>query len=81
MTAESSLAALIAASSLPASMEVSALPGLTWHVWRPLLDARLVRIVDLTDLTDKAVLDVAGFGPRRLDALKAAVRAAGTETP
>lgn len=51
----------------------TALPGLTWHVTRPLKQDGIETIGDLSARTDEQLLKVPNFGARRLDALKAAL--------
>ncbi|MGW0486233.1 hypothetical protein [Nonomuraea sp. NPDC003214] len=76
----SSLAALIETAALPADQEIKTLPGITWHVTRPLAQARppILTIGDLTGARDEELLEVSGFGQRRLDALKTAIATAKT---
>ena len=85
---EPTLADLIHASGLPGGTFVAALrdPGVTsapvsWHVTKPLTSQGVHTLRQLAVFTDADLLTFTGFGPARLADLKAAVRAAGTETP
>jgi DNA-directed RNA polymerase alpha subunit len=67
------VAELVAASGLAADAGMVTLPGLTWHVTRPLKQAGIATVGELASRTDEQLLDVPSFGERRLAALKAAL--------
>ncbi|MEU6712907.1 DNA-directed RNA polymerase subunit alpha C-terminal domain-containing protein [Nonomuraea sp. NPDC046802] len=68
-----SIADLIAKSGLPAVAPVKALPGLTWHVTRPLEQAGIATLADLAAQSEDDLLAVPQFGATRLDKLRAAL--------
>ncbi|MBG0818939.1 DNA-directed RNA polymerase subunit alpha C-terminal domain-containing protein [Planomonospora sp. ID82291] len=77
-TPTQSMAELVAKSGLPDDHPIKALPGLTWHVTKPLEKASIVMVGDLAARTDAELLGVPKFGGRRLEAVKAALaRATG----
>ncbi|MEU4231049.1 hypothetical protein AB0F17_42730 [Nonomuraea sp. NPDC026600] len=69
------IADLIAESGFPATTPVKSLPGLTWHVTRPLEQAKpsITTIGDLTTYTDAELLAIPLFGAERLKKLRAAL--------
>lgn len=73
MAEGTSVAALIAGAGLPEDADVATLPGLTWHVSRPLKQAGIATVGDLATRTDEQLQAVPNFGGRRLQLLKAAI--------
>lgn len=70
----SSVAELIAAAGLTADATVKeSVPGVTWHVTKPLAQDGIETIGQLAARSDADLLEVPGFGERRLTALKAAL--------
>ncbi|MGI5161443.1 hypothetical protein [Microbispora sp. CA-102843] len=75
--ADQSLADLIHESGLPLSTPVADLPGLTWHVTRPLATQRATMTLgQLAELTDDEIRLTSGIGERRLAKLKDSLREA-----
>ena len=71
---DESVAVLASRAARPAGTAIAdALPGLTWHVTKPLKQAGIVTLADLAARTDEQLLDLPSFGERRLAALKAAL--------
>ncbi|GAA2701407.1 DNA-directed RNA polymerase subunit alpha C-terminal domain-containing protein [Nonomuraea recticatena] len=70
-----SVADLVAKAGLPDNHPIKELPGLTWHATNPLKDAQppILTLDDLAARTDNELLQIPGFGGRRLDAVKAAI--------
>ncbi|MGW2220979.1 hypothetical protein ACWCSD_38845 [Nonomuraea sp. NPDC001684] len=63
------------ASGLPEDYPIKDLPGLTFHVWKPLekADPPITTIGDLKGWAEPALTQIAQFGPTRLDKLKTAL--------
>ncbi|MEV7805073.1 helix-hairpin-helix domain-containing protein [Microbispora sp. NPDC088329] len=75
--ADRSLADLIRESGLPLPTDLSGLPGLTWHITRPLAtDRGVYTLGQLAELSDDEIRQISGIGERRLAKLKDAVREA-----
>ncbi|MET8006283.1 hypothetical protein [Nonomuraea glycinis] len=74
------VAQLVAAAGLHRDQPIKLLPGITWHVTRPLAQAQppIITIGDLSGVSDEELQEVPGFGKRRLDALKTALAQAKT---
>jgi DNA-directed RNA polymerase alpha subunit len=66
------------AGRLPADQQITSLPGLTWHVTKPLREEGFAVVGDLATWSDDELMLVPWFGPRRLEALKQALTEAGT---
>ncbi|MDH2425749.1 DNA-directed RNA polymerase subunit alpha C-terminal domain-containing protein [Sphaerisporangium sp. TRM90804] len=66
---------LVTQTGLPDNTPIlRVLSGLTWHVLNPLADAEIGTLGALAQRTDDDLLALPGFGPRRLDALRAELR-------
>ncbi|WP_043636973.1 hypothetical protein [Nonomuraea candida] len=74
-TPTTEIADVAIASGLPDDHPIKDLPGLTFHVWKPLEknDPPITTIGDLKGWTDATLVQIAQFGATRLDKLKTAM--------